>query len=83
MTSPLIRVKAALLDKQKVKVGAEGELVAMTIGNSTRYMSYEAALMLSQFLRIKAKEAKRNAGDNGRHWSAVGELWDATRDTRW
>lgn len=63
-----------LLAKQRVEVAAEGEQVALTIGNSTLRMSYEAALQLSQWLRVRGKEAKRNAGDRSRHWSAIGIL---------
>lgn len=63
-----------LLAKQRVEVAAEGEQVALTIGNSTLRMNYEAALQLSQWLRVRGKEAKRNAGDVSRHWSALAVL---------
>ena len=37
-------------------------------------MPYETALQLSQWLRVRGKEAKRRAGDMSRHLSAVGIL---------
>jgi len=61
-----------LLSKQRMSVAIEGDLVKLTIGNSDIRMPYEAALQLSQWLRVRGKEAKRNAGDVSRHWSAVG-----------
>jgi hypothetical protein len=39
-------------------------------------MHYEDALKVSQWLRVRAKEAKKRAGDVSRHWSVVGTLED-------
>jgi hypothetical protein len=39
-------------------------------------MPYEVAIQLSTWLRIRGKEAKRNAGDHSRHWSVIGNLQD-------
>lgn len=61
-----------LLSKQRIAVNTEGELVTLTVGNSTLKMPYETALQLSQWLRVHGKEAKRKAGDMSRHWSAIG-----------
>jgi len=61
-----------LLSKQRIAVDIEGELVKLSIGNTDIKMPYEAALQLSQWLRVRGKEAKRNAGDMSRHWSAIG-----------
>ena len=61
-----------LLSKQRMAVAAEGDMVKLTIGNADIKMPYEAALQLSQWLRVRGKEAKRNAGDVSRHWSAIG-----------
>ncbi len=63
-----------LLSKQRMSVEIEGELVKLTIGNSDIRMPYEAALQLSQWLRVRGKEAKRKAGDVSRHWSAIALL---------
>lgn len=60
-----------LLSKQRIAVVDVGEIVEMTVGNSTLTMGYETALQLSQWLRVHGKKAKRNAGDTSRHWSAV------------
>lgn len=67
-------VNSPLLSRQRIAVRAEGERVVLTIGNSDITMPYEAALQLSQWLRVRGKEAKRTAGDVSRHWSAVGIL---------
>ena len=67
-----------LLSKQRIAVGIEGELVTLTIGNAEIKMPYETAIQLSQWLRVRGKEAKRQAGDMSRHWSVVGILSDAS-----
>ena len=65
---------SSLLSQQRIAVSAEGDLVALTIGNATIKMPYETALQLSQWLRVRGKEAKRRAGDMSRHWSALAIL---------
>lgn len=72
--SSVVVVKPSLLTPQAIAVATEGELVTITVGNSTLKMHYEDALKLSQWLRVRAKEAKRRAGDVSRHWSAVAVL---------
>lgn len=67
-------VNSPLLSRQRMSVAAEGETVALTIGNATVRMPYEAAIQLSQWLRVRGKEAKKNAGDMSRHWSAIAIL---------
>jgi len=63
---------SSLLSKQRIAVDIEGELVKLSIGNTDIKMPYETALQLSQWLRVRGKEAKRLAGDSSRHWSAIG-----------
>ena len=63
-----------LLNKHKLAVKAEGDLVVMTLGNVEVKLPYETALLLSQWLRVHAKSAKRTAGDISRHWSVIGTL---------
>jgi hypothetical protein len=63
-----------LLQPQRIQVRAEGSLVVLTIGNVEFKMDYAGALEMSRWLRIRGKEAKRNAGDTSRHWSVVGTL---------
>lgn len=67
-------VNSPLLSRQRISVEADGEMVALTIGNATVRMPYETAIQLSQWLRVRGKEAKRTAGDFSRHWSAVAVL---------
>lgn len=64
----------SLLSKQRMAVEIEGDLVKLSIGNSDIRMPYETALQLSQWLRVRGKEAKRKSGDVSRHWSAIGMI---------
>lgn len=70
-------VNKALLKREHLAVSAEGDLVVMQLGNVTLKLGYEDALQLSQWIRVRAKEAKRTAGDTSRHWSLIGQLHDA------
>jgi hypothetical protein len=72
-------VNRSLLKRERIAVASEGDLVKMTLGNVEVCLPYETALLLSQWLRVRAKESKRRAGDVSRHWSAVGTLHDAQR----
>jgi hypothetical protein len=51
-------VNRNLLKQQRMAVSSEGDLVVMTLGNVDVKMPYETALLLSQWLRVRAKEAK-------------------------
>jgi len=62
-----------LLQKQRIEVATEGELVVLRIGNSEMKMDSALALQLSTWMRIRGKEAQRNAGAVA-HWSIVGNL---------
>lgn len=73
----LYPVNPNLLKRERIAVESEGDIVKMTLGNVEVKLPYETALLLSQWLRIRAKEAKRRAGDRSRHWSAIGTLHDA------
>lgn len=73
---PRIHTKPALLKPEYVEVVSAGELVTIHFGNTPVSMHYEDALRISQFIRLRAKEAKRRAGDESRHWSAVALLED-------
>jgi hypothetical protein len=63
-----------LLQKQRIEVRAEGELVVLKIGSAEMRMPYETAIQLSTWLRVRGKEAKRVAGDDSRRWSIIGNL---------
>jgi len=72
-------VSRDLLKQHRIAVSSEGDLVAMQLGNVQVKLPYETALLLSQWLRVRAKEAKRRAGDVSRHWSVIGSMHDAQR----
>ena len=57
-------------------VRTEGVLVVLRIGNTDIKMDYETAIKLSTWMRVRGKEAKRNAGDMSRHWTVIGQLVD-------
>ena len=63
-----------LLSKQKLSTEVKGDRVLLKAGSTTIDLPYEAALQLSQWLRVSGKQAKQNAGDVSRHWSAVATL---------
>lgn len=64
-------INSPLLSRQRIAVEARGDMVRLSIGNADIDMPYETAIQLSQWLRVRGKEAKRAAGDMSRHWSAV------------
>jgi len=66
-----------LMKRERIAVESEGDLVVIHLGNVTVKVPYETALLLSQWIRVRAKEAKMRAGDNSRHWSVIGTLHDA------
>ena len=73
----VVRLNKSLLRRERVAVASEGDLVVLTFGNVEIKLEYETALLLSQWIRMRAKEAKRFAGDGSTHWSIVGTLHDA------
>lgn len=79
MNVPNVVVKPSVLRPETVSVSDEGELVVMKIGNAELRMHYSDALTFSQWIRMRAKAAKRRAGDVSRHWSAVAELSDLSK----
>lgn len=70
-------VSKNLLKQQRIAVSSEGDIIHMDLGNVRVSLPYESALLLSQWIRIRAKEAKRRSGDVSRHWSVIGTLHDA------
>lgn len=63
--------RPTVLKPHKVSVVCDGEYVLLTIHNTTMRLRYEDAITLSQWLRVKGKEAKRFAGDVSRHWHGI------------
>lgn len=71
---PNLITRPAVLRPERVEIGTENDLVTLTVGNSTVKFHYEDALKISQWLRMRAKQAKRSVGDVSRHWSALAVL---------
>lgn len=65
------RVVRDVLKKHEIEVKSDGGTVVITAGSAMATMPYEAALQISQWIRLKAKESKTRAGDTTRHWSKV------------
>lgn len=63
-----------LLTPKHLEVTTDGELVAIQIGSDVLKLHYEDALKLSQWIRLRAKQAKSKCGDVSRHWSAIAFL---------
>lgn len=69
--------RPSVVKPSKIAVSAEGGRVVIEIGNTRMTMNYEDALTFSQWVRVRAKEAKRNAGDMSRHWHGIAVLGGA------
>lgn len=67
---PAIHSKNKLLTSSGMNVFTEGIEVKLTVGPHTVGFHFLDSLAIAQFIRIRAKEAMRNAGDD-RHWSKV------------
>lgn len=53
-----------------------GTIVNLQLGSNVFGIPYDAALTISQWLRLRGKEARNTAGERG-HWSVIGELAQA------
>lgn len=71
-----------ILQKHRTAVRTEGELVVLQFGNVVVKMPYDTALQVSTWMRVRAKEAKRNAGDTSRHWTVIGNLQAVEQEGR-
>ena len=65
-----IHVKSKLNSWSEDDVTIEGRLICIQIKNKIIRLHFENALTISQWLRVRAKEAQRCVGDL-RHWSKV------------
>jgi hypothetical protein len=65
------RVTRDLLKQKDIAVRQEGGTVVLTAGTSMMAIPYAAALQISQWIRLKAKESQMRAGDATRHWSKI------------
>ena len=66
--------KPSLIRPSRVSVEADGELVVLEINGTRMKMGYEDAITLSQWLRVRGKQAKRFSGDMSRHWHGIAIL---------
>lgn len=65
------RVNRDLLAKEEIAVASEGGTVVLTAGTAMATLPHAAALQISQWIRVRAKESQTRAGDTNRHWSGI------------
>lgn len=69
--SRVFRVNRDLLKKERIAVRSAGATVVMKASAAEASLPYEAALQISQWIRVRAKESQARAGDVTRHWSEI------------
>lgn len=69
---PSIHVKPKPYQWDRQDVSTTGNRVRIKVGPHSIAISFNQALTLSQWIRVRAKEARNNAGDT-RHWSKIGK----------
>lgn len=65
------RVNRNLLKAHDIEVTSEGGTVVMVAGTAQAVLPHEAAIRISHWIRLRAKESQMRAGDTTRHWSKV------------
>lgn len=77
--SPLSPEKRSTSDGRKYpwRVSVNGDLVNLVIGNVTATMEAHTALTLSRWMRVRARQSKRWAGDTSRSLILMGYLSNA------
>lgn len=70
-----------LLNPRGLDVRADGALVVVTIGRTTARLPYKTARIISQWIRVRGKEAKTSAGEPA-HWSKIGRVQEAISGQR-
>lgn len=70
---------SGILKQEVIAVSQENDLVVIKFGNTEVKLPYATAFLLSQWIRVRAKEAKAFAGDLSHHWSVIGTLHDASK----
>jgi hypothetical protein len=70
-----------LLNKQGIAVVATGRMVVVSIGRTTIELPFAVAFTLAQWLRVRGKEAKSNAGEHA-HWAEIGNVGAAEAGER-
>lgn len=71
------KVNADMLKLHQINTRQDGDAVVVSFGSDEVNLPYKAALTIAQWVRMRAKESKRRAGDVKRHWSVFGLTHDA------
>ena len=69
----LFPVRRDLVSADRIAVGINGELVVVQLGNDQFKLPWSGADLMAQWLRLRAKDCKRRAGDMQRHWSEIAQ----------
>ena len=67
---PVTNIDGRVEKLKNYEVSSDGQVVILRIGGIAINISYQDALTIAGWLRIRGKEAARNAGDN-RHWAKI------------
>lgn len=70
---PSIHIKRATYSWDRRDVYPNGRLVCIKVGPHVLSLPFRTALKVSQWIRVRAKEARNTAGDT-RHWSEIGKV---------
>lgn len=65
------QVSRDLLKIEQIEVEQRNAEVLLRFGRDEIAVPWKAALTISQWLRQRAKESKRRAGDTDRHWNRI------------
>lgn len=65
-----------LVKLEQIRVTQKATLVVMQLRNDVAELPYDAALTISQWIRLRSKESKARAGD-ARHWGKIVEQQNA------
>lgn len=64
-------VRRDVLKLAQIEVNVRGADVLLKFGHTEIGIPWSAALIIAQWIRLKAKEAKTRASDTARHWSKI------------
>ena len=64
-------VNRDVLKAHQIAVAQSCGVVIFSAGTTQATLPHDAALQISQWIRLKAKESQMRAGDAGRHWSSI------------
>ena len=65
------RVARDVIRKEALAVEQERDMVVARFGRSTVTIPYKEAFTIAQWIRLRAKESKRRAGDLARPWGDI------------